>query len=94
MTKRQDDRHNLTGYLPANFTWSWKTWLKQTHTLLPYISHAAPFVELRQAIPSQIQAISPFVDQLMQFIAKSRSMDESATEIEIALTEALEKYER
>jgi hypothetical protein len=30
----------------------------------------------------------------MQFIAKSRSMDESATEIEIAPSEALEKYER
>ena len=66
--------------------------MAQTHTLslLPYISHGAPFVEMRQSIPSQIQVILPFVDQLMQFIAKSRSMDDSATDIEIALSEALE----
>jgi len=74
----------------ANYKWSWKTWLKHTHSLLPCISDGVPFVELRQSIPSQLQAISQFVEQLMHFIAKSRSMDGSEMDIEIALGEALE----
>jgi serine/threonine-protein kinase RsbW len=66
--------------------------MAQTHTLslLPCTSPGVSCVELRQSFPSQIQAISPIVDQLMSFIAKSRSMDGSETDIEIALTEALE----
>ena len=48
-----------------------------------------PFVELRQSIPSQIHAISPFVDQLMSFIAKCRPKDGSEMDIELALSEAL-----
>ena len=60
------------------------------HSLLPCISDDVPFVELRQSFPSQIQAISPFVEQLMRFIAKSRRIDGSEMDIEIALTEALE----
>jgi serine/threonine-protein kinase RsbW len=66
--------------------------MAQTHTLsLPPCTFAgASFAELRQSFPSQIQGISLFVDQLMPFIAKSRSMDGSETDIEIALTEALE----
>src|ERR1700753_1537132 len=57
------------------------------HSHLPCISG---FVEFRQSFPSQIQAIPPFVDQLMQFIARSRSKDGSETNIEIALSEVLE----
>ena len=66
--------------------------MSQTHTLshLPCTSPGASFVELRQSFPSQIQVISPFVDQLMSFIAKSRHKDGSEMDIEIALTEALE----
>ena len=66
--------------------------MAQTHTLslLPCTSPGASFVELRQSFPSQIQVISPFVDQLMSFIAKSRHKDGSEMDIEIALTEALE----
>ena len=60
-----------------------------THSLLPCISHGVSFVELRQSFPSQIQAISPIVEQLMHFIAKSRSTGASE-DIEIALGEALE----
>ena len=66
--------------------------MAQIHTLsyLPCISDGVSFVELRQSFPSQIQAIPPFVDQLMHFIANSRSKDGNETIIEIALSEALE----
>jgi serine/threonine-protein kinase RsbW len=61
-----------------------------TLTLLPRTSDDVSFVELRQSIPSQIQAIPPLVDQLMSFIAKPRNKDGSETDIEMALIEALE----
>ena len=65
--------------------------MPQTHTLtsLPCTSDGVPFVELRQSFPSEIYAISPFVDQLMLFIAKSRNNDGTEQDIEIALNEAL-----
>jgi serine/threonine-protein kinase RsbW len=50
---------------------------------------SAPFVELRQSLPSQIAIISPFVDQLMHFIARFRTPDGSELNIETALREAL-----
>lgn len=50
---------------------------------------AAPAAELWQSLPSQVEAISPFVDQLMVFIAIFREADGSELEIEIALREAL-----
>lgn len=62
----------------------------QIFSFPPCITGDVSFVELRQSLPSQIQAISPFVDQLMHFIAESRRMDGSEMDIEIALGEALE----
>jgi serine/threonine-protein kinase RsbW len=50
---------------------------------------SVPFVELRQSLPSQITIISPFVDQLMHFIARFRTSDGSEMNIETALQEAL-----
>jgi serine/threonine-protein kinase RsbW len=50
---------------------------------------AAPFVELRQSFPSRGEAISPFVDQLMHFIARFRDVHSSEAGIELALREAL-----
>jgi serine/threonine-protein kinase RsbW len=50
---------------------------------------SVPFVELRQSLPSQIAVISPFVDQLMHFIARFRTPDGSELNIETALREAL-----
>jgi anti-sigma regulatory factor (Ser/Thr protein kinase) len=54
---------------------------------------AAPWVEVRQSLPSRVTAISPFVNQLMSFIRhffQSRGSNNSAeSEIEIALREAL-----
>jgi len=61
-----------------------------THSHLTCISDGVFFVELRQSFPSQIQAIPSFVDQLMHFIANFRSKDGSETNIEVALSEALE----
>jgi anti-sigma regulatory factor (Ser/Thr protein kinase) len=61
----------------------------QALNLVPRTFQSAPFVELQQSFPSQIQAISPFVDQLMRFILDFRNADGSEIEIEMALREAL-----
>jgi serine/threonine-protein kinase RsbW len=65
--------------------------MAQTQSLapLPPITHSVPFIELRQSFPSQIAAISPFVNQLMQFILRFRTADGSEADIEMALQEAL-----
>jgi serine/threonine-protein kinase RsbW len=62
-----------------------------THSLsmLPRATHSVPFVELRESLPSKVEAISPFVDQLMRFILKFRSADGSESAIDMALSEAL-----
>jgi serine/threonine-protein kinase RsbW len=52
-------------------------------------SHCGPVVELQQSLPSRVEAISPFLDQLMLFIRKFRNADGSEFDIEIALREAL-----
>ena len=65
--------------------------MAQTHT--PALPLQPPgqgsFVELQQSIPSQISAISPFVNQLMHFIRNLRKADGSEVDIELALQEAL-----
>jgi serine/threonine-protein kinase RsbW len=50
---------------------------------------SVPFVELRQSLSSQVALISPFVDQLMRFLAKCRNDEDGQVEIETALREAL-----
>ena len=52
-------------------------------------SHSAPFVGLRNILPSDVDIISPFTDQLMRFISRFRGADGNNFEIEIALREAL-----
>jgi serine/threonine-protein kinase RsbW len=54
---------------------------------IPATHHAGPFVELQQSMPSRLNAISTFVDQIMSFVTSLRIGDGS--EIEIALREAL-----
>jgi serine/threonine-protein kinase RsbW len=56
---------------------------------VPQNFHSAPFVELRQSLPSQVDVISQFVDQLMRFILHFRPADGSEIDIEAALHEAL-----
>lgn len=62
---------------------------KQALSLSPQTLRSVPFVELRQSLPSQVALISPFVGQLMRFIAKCRNQEDSGLEIEMALREAL-----
>src|ERR1700756_3282139 len=50
---------------------------------------SVPFVELRQSLSSQVALISPFVDQVMRFLAKCRNDEDGQVEIETALREAL-----
>jgi serine/threonine-protein kinase RsbW len=52
-------------------------------------NRSVPFIELRNTLPSDVNIVSPFVDQLMPFIARFRGRDESNFEIELALREAL-----
>ena len=62
---------------------------KQALSLSPQTLRSVPFVELRQSLSSQVARISPFVDQLMRFIARCRNKEDSGLEIELALREAL-----
>src|SRR5271167_1001341 len=52
-------------------------------------SHRKPFVESKQSLPSQLHAVSPFIDRLMRFVAMFRGADDSEVDIEIALREAI-----
>jgi len=51
--------------------------------------NSASFIGLRNILPSNVDIISPFVDQLILFISKLRPADEDNYEIELALREAL-----
>ena len=61
----------------------------QVASPMPRSLHSASFVELRYSIPSHVDLISPFVDELMRFISRFRVSDENNSEIELALREAL-----
>jgi serine/threonine-protein kinase RsbW len=61
----------------------------QSLSLLPRTAYAAPFVELRQSLPSRVAVVSPFVERLMRFILNFRMADGSEIDIEMALREAL-----
>jgi serine/threonine-protein kinase RsbW len=61
----------------------------QAVSLSPPAFRSVPFVELRQSVPSRIATITPFVEQLMIFIARFRSRDTSELTIEMALREAV-----
>src|SRR5215468_9895599 len=50
---------------------------------------SASFIGLRNILPSNVDIISPFADQLMDFISKFRPADDDNYEIELALREAL-----
>jgi serine/threonine-protein kinase RsbW len=65
--------------------------MAQTHTraLRRCNSDYELFVESQHCLPSQIQAISLFVDRLMRFILHFRNADGSEIDIEVAVREAL-----
>jgi serine/threonine-protein kinase RsbW len=51
--------------------------------------YSASFVGLRNSLPSDIDIISPFIEQLMRFISRFRAAGGNDVEIELALREAL-----
>jgi serine/threonine-protein kinase RsbW len=51
--------------------------------------YSAPFVGLRNTLTSDVDIISPFIDQLMSFISRFQGADGNNFEIELALREAL-----
>jgi serine/threonine-protein kinase RsbW len=50
---------------------------------------AGSFVEFRYSFPSYVEIVPPFMDQLMRFISKFREDDETNSDIELAVREAL-----
>jgi len=53
-------------------------------------AHGGPSIQMDLALPSEVTAISPFVDQLMFLIKKCRCAPGNEIDIEIALREAVE----
>jgi serine/threonine-protein kinase RsbW len=51
--------------------------------------YSAPFVGLRNTLPTDLDIVSPFVEQLMRFISRFRVAGGNDIEIEVALREAL-----
>jgi serine/threonine-protein kinase RsbW len=48
-----------------------------------------PCIELERSLPSEVAAISPFVDKLMVLLRKCGCVPEGLSDVEIALREAL-----
>jgi serine/threonine-protein kinase RsbW len=51
--------------------------------------HSCPCIELELSLPSEVTAISPFVDKLMLLIRNCGCVPEAETDVEIAVREAL-----
>ena len=51
--------------------------------------HHGPCIELERSLPSEVSAISPFVDKLMLLFRKCGCVPQSDSDVEIALREAL-----
>jgi serine/threonine-protein kinase RsbW len=52
-------------------------------------NQGGPCIELEHSLPSEVAAISPFVDRLMLLFRKCGCVSEGESEVEIALREAL-----
>ena len=52
-------------------------------------NHSGPCLELERSLPSEVAAISPFVDKLILLVRKCGCAAEGESDIEIALREAL-----
>ena len=52
-------------------------------------NQGGPCIELERSLPSEVAAISPFVDRLMLLFRKCGCVSEGESEVEIALREAL-----
>ena len=52
-------------------------------------NQGGPCIELERSLPSEVAAISPFVDNIMLLFRKCGCVSEGESEVEIALREAL-----
>ena len=52
-------------------------------------NQGAPCLELERSLPSEVAAISPFVDRLMVLVRKCGCVSQGESDVEIALREAL-----
>src|SRR5580692_12753690 len=52
-------------------------------------NHRGPCIELEHSLPSEVAAISPFVEKLMPLMRKCGCVPEGESDVEIALREAL-----
>ena len=52
-------------------------------------NQGGPCIELERSLPSEVAAISPFVDRLMLLLRKCGCVAEGESDVEIALREAL-----
>jgi len=52
-------------------------------------AHRGPHIALEHSLPSEVTAISPFVDRLMLLLRKCGCVPEGLSDVEIALREAL-----
>src|ERR1700728_1019603 len=52
-------------------------------------NQGGPCIELEHSLPSEVAAISPFVDKLMRLMRKCGHAPEDESDVEIALREAL-----
>jgi serine/threonine-protein kinase RsbW len=57
--------------------------------IVSQMSNCGAYAELRQWLPSQIPAISPALDQTLDFLSSLRKADGSEIDIEVALGEAI-----
>src|ERR1700720_1928843 len=51
--------------------------------------HSGPYIALERSLPSEVTAISPFVDKLMVLLRGCGCVPEGVSDVEIALREAL-----
>lgn len=51
--------------------------------------HRGPHIALEHSLPSELAAISPFVDRLMLLLSKCGIVPEGVSDVEVALREAL-----
>jgi|SRR5215470_17813875 len=65
--------------------------MTQPRVVLPgsQSSNSARFVGIRNTLPSDVEMVAPFVDQLMRFISKFRVAEGDHFGIDLALREAL-----
>jgi serine/threonine-protein kinase RsbW len=52
-------------------------------------NQSGPCIELERSLPSEVSAISPFVDRLMVLLRKCGCVSQGESDVEIALREAL-----